>query len=215
MKKNDNMHLLKKYIPIADMITENFGKNCETVIHDFSNINSSLVYIKGNVTGRTLGAPTTNVILQHLRKNDNDLSDITGFKTKTKDGKVIKTSISFIRNEEEHIIGCLGINFNISAFENINQIINDFTETSDLNEIEPELELYENNMKDIFESMVDITLDSVGKPVESMKREDKQIVVQKLDEKGIFLMQGSIDKISDILSISKQTVYNYLEKEIT
>src|SRR5699024_2451153 len=208
---NNNIHILEKYIPIAYMIVDNFGTQCETVIHDFSNINASVVYIKGNVTGRKLGAPITNVILKKLRQNKENLSDVTGFKTRTKDGKVIKTSISFIRNDLDKIIGCIGINFNISAFQDINKIISEFTGTDDLYDNEPQLEIYENNLQDIFTTMVDMTLESVGTPIIKMNRDEKRLVVQKLDNKGVFLMQGSIDKISDILSVSKQTIYNYLE----
>lgn len=211
MKKSENMPLLEKYIPIANMIVENFGKNCETVIHDFDKMNTSIVYIKGNVTERKLGAPITNIILQQLRKHGDESEDMTGFTSKTKNGKVIKTSISFIRNNEKHIIGCMGINFDITAFTTVNQIIHEFSMTSDSDKNEPELELYENDMKEIFETMIEMTLDSTGISVENMKREEKSSIVKQLDKKGVFLMQGSIEKISEILDVSKQTVYNYLD----
>lgn len=213
MKQSKNMHLLEKYIPIADMIVENFGKYCETVIHDFDTMNSSIVYIKGNVTERMIGAPITNVILQQLKKYGDESEDMTGFTSKTKDGKVIKTSISFIRNNDKNIIGCIGINFNTTAFTTVSQIINDFSMTSDLDNNEPELELYENDMKEIFESMIEMTLDSTVNSVENMKREEKRLIVNRLDKKGVFLMQGSIEKISEILDVSKQTVYNYLDRD--
>lgn len=46
-----NMHPeLKKYIPLAESIYANFGKNTEVVIHDLRHPESSLVYVIGNVT---------------------------------------------------------------------------------------------------------------------------------------------------------------------
>ena len=211
---DENSKLLSRYIPIANMIVENFGKHCEVVIHNFNNINSSLVYIKGNVTGRKIGAPITNIILKQLRKYGDDAEDMLGFITRTKDGKFIKTSISFIRNENGKIIGCIGINFDITAFAAVNQIISDFSKTNDFNKVEWELELYENNIEEIFETMIQMTLESIGKPVNQMKREEKQLFVKQLEKKGVLLIQGAIDRISDVLSVSKQTVYNYLGRDV-
>lgn len=213
MKQTRHTNLLNRYIPIAEMIVENFGNHCEAVIHDFDNMNASLFFIKGNVTGRKPGAPITNIILRQLQEYGNKSKDMSGFTTRTKDGKFIKTSISFIRNETEEIIGCMGVNFDITAFATVNQIITDFTKTSDLADIEPKLELYENNMGEIFETMIQMTLDSFGVPIKSMKREEKRLFVKTLEDKGIFLMQGAVERISEALDVSKQTIYNYLEKD--
>ena len=62
-------HELDKLIPIADAITNLFGENTEVVIHDFKNLESSIVYISGDVTHREIGAPATNLVLNGLKNN--------------------------------------------------------------------------------------------------------------------------------------------------
>ncbi|WLR51742.1 helix-turn-helix transcriptional regulator [Bacillus tianshenii] len=210
---NDVSNPLARYVPIADMIVATFGSNCEVVIHDLRNLQSSLIYIKGKVTGRQLGAPTTDVILRELRKNGDQAKDMLGFTTRTKDGKFLKTSISFIRNQNGEVIGCLGINFDITAFSMINQIINDFSVTNDINQINhPMPESYAKNVEEVFENLVENMLLEIGVPIAEMKREDKLIFVRRLEESGAFLVQGAIERISEILCVSKQTIYNYLEE---
>lgn len=45
--------ILNLYIPVANIITQTFGKNCEVSIHDLTQPESSVVYVaKGTVTGR-------------------------------------------------------------------------------------------------------------------------------------------------------------------
>jgi|SRR5690625_631355 len=211
MPNKKNIEILNRYIPIADMIFENFGRHCEVVVHNFENLNSSIQYIVGNVTGRKTGAPITNVILKYLNKYGDNIKDMLGFTTRTKDGKFLKTSISFIRDDQGTVIGCMGINFDITGFVAVNQFIRDFSETNDLNDIGPELELHENNIEDTFKTIVQMTLNSIGTPPKEMRREEKMLFVKRLEGKGVFLIQGSVDRISNILGVSKQTIYNYLE----
>ncbi|WP_262177407.1 transcriptional regulator [Saccharococcus sp. Marseille-Q5394] len=204
--------ILKRYEPIADMIHATFGSNCEVVIHDLSNVQSSLVYIQGNVTGREVGAPTTEVILKQLRQHGNEVKDKLGFTTRTTDGKMVKTSISFIRNDEGEVIGYLGINFDITAFSMVNQVIKEFTTVYDAEESSNHLdESYAKNIDEVFHHLISSVTLEIGVPIPEMSRNERIRFVQKLEERGAFLIQGSGDRIATVLGVSKQTIYNYLE----
>lgn len=43
---------LRAYFPVADMIAATFGPCCEAAIHDFSQPETSVVHVAGQVTGR-------------------------------------------------------------------------------------------------------------------------------------------------------------------
>lgn len=45
-----------------------------------------------------------------------------------------------------------------------------------------------------------------------MKRREKIELIRFMDEKGIFLMKGAVDKVADQLGISRVTVYSYLDE---
>lgn len=204
--------LLERYIPIADMIVANFGKNCEVMIHDLRNYQSSLVYVKGNVTGRKPGAPVTDVMLKQLYKQGNEIEDMLGFTTRSKDGKLIKASLSFIRDESEKVIGCIGINFDITAILSATQMLYDLSMTNDISSLEPMTQIYPKDIGEIFEDIIENTHKELGISIEEMSRSDKLSFVRQLDEKGVFLINGAIDRISDTLKVSKQTIYNYLDE---
>ena len=45
-----------------------------------------------------------------------------------------------------------------------------------------------------------------------MEKEDKLVIVRRLDEKGVFLVKGAIDYVANILGVSRYTIYNYLDE---
>ena len=53
-------HILQQLQQIGDSIVAMFGRNCETCIHDLTDLHHSLIHINGSVTGREIGKqPTT------------------------------------------------------------------------------------------------------------------------------------------------------------
>lgn len=212
----DNMTVLSGYIPIADMIVTTFGSKCEVVIHNLEDLQSSLVYMKGSVTGRQLGAPTTEIILQELRLHGNDVQDMLGRTSQTRDGKFIRTSTSFIRSPDGKVIGFIGINFDITAFSMVNQIISEFSIVHEVDQIHPTtVESYAKNMEEVFENLIENTLLDIQVPIYDMTKRDKMRSVKRLDDKGAFLIQGSVERIANVLGVSKQTIYNYLDETRT
>lgn len=211
MTANEHQDIFNRYIPIADMIAATLGSRCEVVIHNLHDLESSLIYITGNVTGRKVGAPTTEVILKELVNREDGIGDMLGQVTRTEDGKFIRTSTSFIRDSEGKVIGFMGINFDISAFAEMESVISEFT--AGMNEaIVPPKESYAQTVGEVFEKLIDDALREVGVPIEKMKKNDKVRFVKKLEENGVFLIQGAAERISAVLGVTKQSVYNYLDE---
>lgn len=50
----------------------------------------------------------------------------------------------------------------------------------------------------------------LGAPLAELGREDKQRAVRMLDEQGAFQLRKSVEEVADALSVSRFTVYNYL-----
>ena len=80
----------------------------------------------------------------------------------------------------------------------------DFDEDSD--------ESYGSTVNEMLSSIVNKTLDSVGKPVAFISKDEKVNIVQLLDDKGVFLIKGAIDYVAKVLCVSRYTVYNYLDE---
>ena len=209
---------LKKYIPLVKTVAEMFGKKCEALIHDFSNPQHSIVAIEnGHVTGRKIGGPITDLALSVWKKNGygNKKTDrIVNYKTKSKDGKILKSSTVFIRNKQKKIIGCICINYDLTEHSMFYKTMDEFCTMVDLDKVKSgkSVETFTSDVSEVLKNIIQEAIEKIGKPVPLMQKEDKLVVVRIADEKGTFLIKGAITQLAKEINVSRFTIYNYLEE---
>jgi predicted transcriptional regulator YheO len=49
-----------------------------------------------------------------------------------------------------------------------------------------------------------------GAPLSDMDRSEKQVAIRVLDEQGAFLLRGAVDQVARSMSVSRVTLYSYL-----
>lgn len=203
---------MKSLIPLVEGIANTFGKNCEVVLHDIRNPQSSIIAIaNGHITGRTVGGPMSEYGLADLRRGKFDKPRVN-YSKKTKDGRILKSTSLYIKDENGRLIGFLCINYDISELMIMKSLLNDLTNIEEDAFNGDSSESYGNTVNDVLSSIVDKTLESVGKPVAFLSKEEKVNIVQLLDQKGVFLIKGAIDYVAKVLCVSRYTIYNYLDE---
>ncbi|MEG6616825.1 PAS domain-containing protein [Peptococcaceae bacterium 1198_IL3148] len=212
MEKPSNIHpKLKLLISVAEGIVQTFGKNCEVAIHDLLRPESSLIYVTGTVTNRKIGAPATNIVLENLRKHGHDCEDLIGYKNVTKDGRVLKSSTIYVRDDDGKIIGCLCINYDISELIVHKNYMEQFMAFGEKFQNETS-EFFASDITEVLDNMIEQVIAKTALPVAMMQKEDKISVVLELDDKGVFMIKGAVDKVAAMLGVSRYTIYNYLEE---
>ncbi len=86
------------------------GDRYEVILHDLSHVESSIVGIEGSITHRKIGGPATNYLIQLLREYGDEAKDSINYKNVMPDGRVLRSSTIFIRDNDGKIIGSLCIN---------------------------------------------------------------------------------------------------------
>lgn len=211
---NVDLHpILKNMIPLVEGIASTFGRNCEVVLHDVRNPESSIVAIaNGHVTNRVVGGPMSEYGLADLKRGCFDSNKINYLK-KTKDGRVLKSTSMYIKDDKENLIGFLCINFDISELTIIKNILNDFINVSEnATIVAAEGSGQGDAIHDVLARIVDTTVEAMGKPVAFMTKEEKVHVVQSLEGQGVFQVKGAVDYVAKVLCVSRYTIYNYLDE---
>lgn len=198
---------------LAAAVAAEFGTSSEVVVHDLTapDAEHTIVAIEnGHVSHRQAGDGASRVVLEALqRKADPTLTDRLGYLTKTRDGRILKSSTVYIRNERGEAEGVFAINYDVTellmAERAIDSILNHKAET------EKQPARIPQNVNDLLDDLIEQSVALTGKPVAMMTKDDKIAAIQFLNNAGAFLVTKSGDKVSKYFGISKYTLYSYID----
>jgi predicted transcriptional regulator YheO len=200
---------------LADAIVAVFGERCEVVIHDFSDMARSVVYIAGNVTSRSVGAPITDLPFRLLKEFGNKVPDKIGYKNTAGNGKFLKCSTVFLRDSKGKVEGCLCVNFDVTDFVFLSTGFSDFSslnQTLDRELLFTPQEHYTKSFSETMESVIDTTVAEYGKSPAAMDKRERKDLIRKLDRAGVFMIKGSVDYVAKVFGASRYTIYSYLKE---
>lgn len=206
------MHpILKAYIPVANMIAQTFGKNCEVSIHDLTQPQSSVVYVaNGTVTGRKEGQSFDHLIRQVLLSKKFKDDCTVNYMFEAENGKRIKSSSALIRNLEGEVVGMLCINYDLTLSYLMKEEVMGFLPEFINDEIPAEDDVPNQDVMTIMNELIENIIRSID--MNNLKRKDNIELIRFMDEKGVFLVKGAIDKVAERLGLSKVTIYSYLDE---
>ncbi len=200
---------------MADAIVAMFGRSCEVAIHDLTDLRKSVVHISGDVTGRKIGAPATDLLVKALGKKDSEIKDMYNYKTTARDGRSIKSSTIFLRDTDDNVVAAFCINLDTTDFFNAAQTLSSFFNHNNNNENGHGGEIQEtfaSSIGETIDALFEQALVKIGKQPLSMTTDEKIKLTSLLEEQGVFLMKGAVKQVAVLTGVSNYTIYNYLKK---
>ena len=209
---------LQPYVPLADMLVRTFGKDCEVVLHDLTDPQHSVVYIANNtVTGRQVGESFYSLVDQVLFSPDLKENSVSNYYFHTKDGdggKLIRSSTLLIRKPDGSLDGALCINLDTAPITNMIEFLKGYLPeqpaefTSPAESATPKIN-EEDNVSTMVSSLIDHILADIS---DDSTREERVEKIRFMENKGIFLMKGSVEQVAAKMGVNKVTIYSYLDE---
>ena len=197
---------------IVKALAVHYGDTCEIVLHDLTSGDPDHTIIaieNGHISGRRIGDGPSKIALEAFRDAEETHVDKLAYLTKTRDGKILKSSTVFLRDEKGKPIGILGINSDITLTVAMENVIHTYN-ASLLDSREPEP--ISTNVADLLDSLIDQSIRMIGKPASLMDTPEKIRAIRYLNDSGAFLITKSGPKVCQIFGISKYTLYSYLDE---
>ena len=201
------------YKRLAKALAAEFGENCEVLVHDLTggDPEHTIVAIEnGHVSHRQMGDGPSQIVLEALQeKHPENLQDRYGYLTRTRDGRILKSSTLYIRNKEDGVDGILCMNYDITSLLMAQKAVASLLSHEDAHKTP--VNTIPQNVNELLDDLIEQSVEKVGKPVALMTKDDKILAIQFLNNAGAFLVTKSGDKVSKYFGISKNTLYSYID----
>lgn len=208
--------VLKSFKKVIKGLALALGPDYELVLHDLADPDHSIIAIEnGHVTGRKVGDPLADYAMYLLKVSDRNNEDhVINFLTRDKNGKRIRSSTMYLRDEKGKLIGYLCVNYDMSRAEVARSMIEQLVSISDpdsYSEIPREEEM-PSTFEEIIERNIGLIRRHIGKPLHMSTKKEKLQAIKVLDEEGFFLLKGSVETVAKETGNTIYTVYSYLRE---
>ncbi len=211
--------LMNALHPIVQMLGGIIGPHIEVVLHDLTKPESSVVALaNGHISNRTLGASILNGPKEDkgfaAAKEKLDVrgepvhSVVDNYTTVTSNNRTLKSGTVIFRDALGEPFAALCLNADMSNFEMahawLSQCLQPLQKATAAREDKQEIDVL----------MQDIIADSVrrtGRPISMMNKQEKIAAVQTMQQRGLFIVKGGVERAARALGVTRFTIYNYLE----
>ena len=207
---------LKPYVPLVDFLADYLGENTEVLLHDLTDLEHSIVKIRnGHISGRQEGDPCTDLALRVAQNQPDNIQYSTNYKSYHQNGTPMKSGTFFIRNSRSKIIGMLCINIECEQYMRMKTYLDSFFGLISRDEQTASDngngETLGKSITDTIDAIIEKAVNEWGGQVDLLSPKQKEMVIQKLNDEGVFQLKGSVSKAATALKVSEPSVYRYLK----
>ena len=207
----------RQYTVLVDFLGHILGPDYEVALHELKDDSNEIIAIaNGELTGRHLGSPLSNKMLEYLTSHLYETQDyVLRFESTAITGKKMCSN-------------SLCINFDSSGYQELSARVMDLcsnmltpgvqsgTRLIVEDDTDPTAETpektYPTSIAGATASIVSEVVSSYPVPVERLTQDEKMEIMAALNRKGVFLLKGSVSYVAKELHSSEASIYRYLGK---
>ena len=221
--------LKRHYTLLVDFLGHVMGPDYEIALHELKDDSNEIIAIaNGELTGRHLGSPLSNKMLEYLAGNLSETQNyVLDFETVSATGKTMCSSSMLIRGRSGELTGFLCINFDASRYEELARKVMELcggglqrgvhsgtrliADSNDPVEM-PVRSGYPTSIAGATASIVSQVVADYPVEVDRLTQDEKMEIRDILNRKGVFLLKGSVSHVAQALHSSEASIYRYLGK---
>jgi predicted transcriptional regulator YheO len=167
----------------------------------------------GHISGRKIGSPLTDLALRFVNEKIWRSKDyVTNYVGKTKDGRPLKSSTFFIK-QNGRLLGMVCVNVDASEYVELSKrvlrLIGMEAWGAAYSDPAPQSENFYENMEEIIQSVMS-EMNADQHKHGSLTQMERLAIVEKLMDKGVFILRGAVSSVAEKLGCSEASMYRYI-----
>ncbi|HXL04378.1 MAG TPA: helix-turn-helix domain-containing protein [Bacillota bacterium] len=207
------------YKPIIKFFALYLGSNTEILLCDTERI----LYVENSFhSSHEAGKPIDDKEKSFIEKKVYEGIDYTiNYRSLTFNQEKLRSATLFIKDQNNELKGMITINTKVTDLlevrRTIDRLINgdqpiNSTAPSEKSKPQQHYEIHSFSVVELIQSVIDESVAYYGVPPQRLTADEKLDIVRKLDDRGIFLVKGSIAEVAKRLFCSEATIYRYLQQ---
>ncbi|MCS3430442.1 transcriptional regulator [Klebsiella sp. BIGb0407] len=195
----------------------------EVVLHDLRAPEYSIAEIaNAGVTGRKkgdsvlAGMRTDKAFISAMSRRNEPVSLLLDYVTYSREGKPLRSSTAIYRDRHHQPFAALCINVDNTGIEEALRVLNSLAgivaPEHNPGPPEPAAENSHTSIEDLMHEIISTTDMSGAKGNRAETKRTNLLAVKNMQEKGIFLIKGGVEKAATALGVTRYTIYNYLDE---
>lgn len=225
-----NAEALRILTELAAPLQASIPGPAEVVVHHLPSLPHSIVAIAGNVTGREVGDPATNTLLEAAASQS--LCTHVGYETTAPDGRALTSTTIIINTQDGSPIAALCINRDVTGIRYAERVLRELSTCTGVDtrtgveqapddaprgehaaptSTDQSPEAFVHSIDELASLLLRTAIPDQEEPGE-LSREQKIAAVRSLKKRGFFLLRDAAEKAATTLGVSRFTIYNYLNE---
>lgn len=212
-KPNEHDQIISTLQQLVEPIRATLVGPAEVIVHDLTRLPNSIIAISGDVTGRSIGDPATDKLLDAVASGN--LHTSIGYRTTSPSGKELLSTTVIIRNSTNQPVAALCINRDISGWEALHSLTGELAGLSlpmCAEEEQATTEVFVRDVDELATLLLSRAVAESGVRVDEMRKEHKVEVVRLLKARGFFLLRDAAEMAAEALHCTRFSIYNYLNE---
>lgn len=209
--------LVSSLSAMMDAMASVLGANVEIILHDLSMPDSSVIKIvNGQLSGRKVGSGLQDgpdndlgfmaLLARETRENRNSEPTLfKNYRTTSAQGKTLRSATVFYKDAEGQPILSLCINSDSSIIEGLQASL------AQLLPAEPLAAEQESSLEIRLNEIIAAAIPPAGVLRTGASKAEKIAAVRRMQELGLFIVRGGVERAAKALGVTRYTIYNYLE----
>ena len=187
----------RHYTLLVDFLGHILGPDYEVALHELTEDSNQIIAISnGELTGRHLGSPLSNKMLEFLSGRLYETQDyVLSFESTSVTGKKMHSNSMFIKDRTGSVPSGTSL----------------IVDQNDPSESARE-QGFPTSIAGATASIVSSVVANYPVDVDRLNQDEKMEIMEILDRKGVFLLKGSVSFVAKELHSSEASIYRYLGK---
>ena len=195
--------LLSQIEQVAQGLAATFAPFCEVVVHDLLDPGQSILAIHNNLSGRSVGEPTTELGLARIADPDYP-QVIANYANQFADGRQAKSTSVGIKDSSGEYIAALCLNVDLTLFRSLQSVVGQFTaidgDTGLTESLDPA-------GADAIRQRIDQFAARLSTAPRALKAAERRALLRELKESGSLEVRRAMEVVAQHLGVSRATVY--------